>query len=217
MSDSFWEYDFIQIELFLDIFVFIRLSQAWQKITFHQCFIFAGDLLRCDTVDTVSIIAHSDEQRGQKDTHIKTISLLPPRHVGRTWNAPRKLIWRVEFFILNELAEPLGALFVVIEFQEAKFGGSDSGAYELVDITLVFGVEEKFSVLSNVLLELLLELDDMLEHKFFLGRVLAIGDSGRLFLFEFPTPFEFLVDDVLASLEEFKQLVIYFRLHFKNI
>ena len=100
---------------------------------------------------------------------------MPACHVGWTGDAPGKLIWRVEFLILDEFAESLGALFVVVEFEEAQFGGSDGGAEELIDIALIFGVEEQISFLVDVLMILFFELDDMFEDQFFFGSVFFVG------------------------------------------
>ena len=63
---------------------------------------------------------------------------------------------------MYELAESLSAFFVVVEFQEAELGGPYGGAYELVDFAFIFGVEEEFPILSDVLLKLFFKLYDVL-------------------------------------------------------
>ena len=116
---------------------------------------------------------------------------------------------------MDELAQPLRALLVVVQFQEAQFGGTDSGADKLVYVALVLGVEEQLSVLTDVLLELLLELDHVLQHQLLLWRVLTVGQTRALLLLELAATFELLVDNVLAALEELEQLVVDFGLHSK--
>jgi hypothetical protein len=66
-----------------------------------------------------------------------------------------------------------------------------------------------------VLVILLFELDDVLQHQLFLGGVLPVGQSGRILLLELSAPLELLVDDLLPPLEELQQLVVHFALHFK--
>lgn len=68
----------------------------------------------------------------------------------------------------------MGALLIVVKLQKSEFGGPDGGADELVDLALVLGKEEELAILADVLLELLLELDDMFQHQFLLGRVLTV-------------------------------------------
>jgi hypothetical protein len=127
---------------------------------------------------------------------------LPTSNIGWTRNALGELIWRIQFFILDELAESLRTLLVVVKFQEAKFGWADSGADELIDLALVFGIEEELSILTDMLLELLLELNDMFQDKFLLGSVLSIRHSWALLLLKLSAALELFIDDVLPPLEE---------------
>lgn len=215
MRDTFREDSFIQFKLLFDVLVLIGLSQIGEEVTLHQCLILTGNLLGCDSVNAVSIVSHTDEQGTEKDAHIETIALLPSGNIGRRGYTPRKLIRRVQLLILDELAEPLRALLVVVQFEEAQFGGANGGADELIHFALVFGEEEELPVLADVLLELLLELDDMLEHQLLLRGVLPVGHARRLLLLELPAALQFLVDDVLAALEELAQLAVGLALHLK--
>lgn len=115
---------------------------------------------------------------------------------------------------MYELAESLSTLLVIVKLQKSKFGGSNGRAYEFIDVAFIFGIEKQLAIFSDMLLELFFELDDMLENKFFLGCVFTVGNRRRFLLFEFSTAFEFLVYDVLSSLEELQQLIVHFRLHF---
>ena len=101
---------------------------------------------------------------------------MPFGYVGWARNAFWKFVRGVKFFILNKFAHFFCALNVVVELEESKFGGSDGGADELVDITLIFWIEEKLSVFADVLLKLFLELDDVFENKFFLGSVFPVAE-----------------------------------------
>lgn len=139
---------------------------------------------------------------------------MPPSHVGWTGDDSRELIWWVEFLILDELAESLSTVLIVVEFEEAEFGGTNGGTDELVDIALVLGVEEQFPLLVEVLMVLFLELDHMFEDEFFLGCVLLVGDPGTVLLLELPASLQLLVDDHLPPLEELQQLVVHLVLHF---
>lgn len=174
VGDAFGEDGLIEVELLLDVLVLIGLLQSRQEVALHQCLILAGDLLGSNAIDAVSIVSDSDEERSQEDGHVEAVALLPPRDIGGTGDALGELIGWVELLVLDELAEPLGALLVVVKLQKSEFGGPDGGADELVDLALVLGEEEELPILADVLLELLLELDDMLQHKFLLGRVLTV-------------------------------------------
>jgi len=101
---------------------------------------------------------------------------LPSSHVGWTGNAPRELVGRVKLLVLDELAEALCALLIVIEFEETELGRADCGTNKFVDLALIFWVKEELSVLADVLLELFLKLNDVLEDELFLRRILAIAD-----------------------------------------
>ena len=140
VRDSLRKDSLIQIELLLDVLILVRLPEPREEVALHEGLIFAGDLLRRDAVNAVGIVSDSDEEGSQQNAHIEAVSLLPAGYVGGTGYAPGKLIRRVQFLILYELAEPLCALLVVIEFQEAEFGRADSGAYKLIDLALVLGV-----------------------------------------------------------------------------
>jgi len=132
---------------------------------------------------------------------------LPLCDIGWGRNAFRKLIRRIEFFILYELAQPFGTLLVIIQFQEPKLGGPDGRAYEFIHVALVLGIEEEFTVLSNMLLELFLKLDHVLQNQLLLWRVFLVVYGG-VGVLELSTPFQLLVDHVLSFLEEFIQLLL---------
>ena len=102
---------------------------------------------------------------------------MPFGYVGWARNAFWKFVRGVKFFILNKFAHFFCALNVVVELEESKFGGSDGGADELVDITLVFGVEKELSIFADVLLELFFELDDVFEDEFFFGGVFLVVEE----------------------------------------
>jgi hypothetical protein len=163
VSNALREDNFINIEFFRHILVLVRLFQSWQKVTLHECLIFARYFLRGDTVDAIGVVSDSDEEGGEKNGHIEAVSLLPPGHIGWTRYAFGEFVRRIQFLILYKLAKSLGALFVVIKLQKSKLGRPDSGAYKFVHFALIFGEEEEFSIFSNVLLELFFELDDMFE------------------------------------------------------
>ncbi len=217
VGDAFGEDDLINVEFLFDVFIFIRLLESWQEVTLHQGFVLAGDFLGSDAVDTVGIVSDSDEEGGEEDGHVEAVSLLPPSHVGRTGDALGEFIRGVKFLILDELAEPLGALFVVVKLQKSELGGPDGGADELVDFALIFGEEEEFPVFADVLLELLLELDDMFEHQFLLGSIFLVGDGGSLLVLEVSATLVLLVDHHLPPLEELLQLLVCLALHLKII
>lgn len=116
---------------------------------------------------------------------------------------------------MDELAEPLSTLLVVVKLQKSKFGGANSGANKLIDFALVLGEEEEFSVLSDVLLKLLLELDDMLKNQFFFWGIFLVGDGRGLLVFELSAPLYLFVDDYLSTLEVLQQLLVCLALHLK--
>lgn len=215
MRDAPGENGLVEVELLPHVLILVGLPQRRQEVALHQSLILAGDLLGSDAVDTIRVVAYADQQRGQQDGHVEAVPLLPPRHVGRTGDALGELVGRVELLILDELAEALGALLVVVKLQKPEFGGSDGGADELVDLALVLGEEEELAVLADVLLELLLELDHMLQHQLLLGRVLAVGHHGRLLVLELAAALDLLVDDHLPAVEELQQLLVCLALHLK--
>jgi hypothetical protein len=202
VRDPFGEDGLIKYKLLLNILVLIWLPECRHEIAVHECLVLAGNLLGSDTVDAVGVITHPDEQRGQQHAHIKTVALLPARHVGRTGDALRELIRRVQLLILHKLAQPLRTFLVVVELEETQFGRSDSGANKFVNVAFVFGVEEELTVLTDVLLELLLELDHVLEDQLLLRSVLAVSDARSLLLLELAATFQLLVYHVLTTLEE---------------
>ena len=215
MGDSFGEDILVEVELFFDVFVLVGLSQIGKKIAFHQRLVFCGDFFGSNAEDAVCVIANSDQQRAQQNTHIEAVAFLPASNVGRRRDAFGELIRRIQLFVLDESAESLCALFVVVQFKEPQFGGSDGGAYEFIDIALIFWVEEQFAFLVEVFVVLFFELDDMFEDELFFWSVFSIGQSRGIFFFELPAPFEFLVDDCFSAFEELQQLVVHFALHFK--
>lgn len=117
-----------------------RLSKLIKERALHKGFIFCCNLLWSDSIDTVSIIANSDEKRSEEDGHIKTVSFLPFCYIGRTWYTLRELIWWIQFLILNEFADFLSTINIVMKLQETKLGGTDSGTYKLVDIALILRI-----------------------------------------------------------------------------
>jgi hypothetical protein len=215
VGGAFGEDGLVEVELLLDVLVLVGLAQVGQEVALHQRLVLAGDLLGRDAVHAVGVVAHPDQQRAQQDAHVEAVALLPPRHVGRRGDAARELVGRVQFLVLDELAEALRALLVVVEFEEAELGGADGGADELVDLALVLGEEEELAVLADVLLELLLELDDVLQHQFLLGRVLPVGHRRPLLVLELAAPLQLLVYHVLPPLEELPQLAVGLALHLK--
>jgi hypothetical protein len=96
---------------------------------------------------------------------------LPSRYIGRRWYAFGKLIRRIQLFILHKLGKSFCTLLIIIQLQEAELGGPDSGAYKLINIALIFWVEEQLAIFPDVLLELFLELNDVFQHEFFLWSV----------------------------------------------
>ena len=68
-----------------------------------------------------------------------------------------------------------------------------------------------------MLLELLLELDDMLQHQFLLRCVLLVGHRRRLLVLELAAPLDLLVDDHLAAVEELQELLVGLALHYLNM
>ena len=138
---------------------------------------------------------------------------MPSGHICGRRNASRKLIWRVQLLILNESAQSLRALLIVIQLEKAQLGRTDGGTDELVDFALVFGVEKELSVIPGMLMELFFELDDMLEYELFFGGVFLVGRRGVLLFFELSASFHFLVDYVFSSLKELSQLLVCFGLH----
>jgi hypothetical protein len=202
VSGPFGEDGLINVELLLDILILVRLLEVRQEVALHQGLILARDFLGGDSVDAVGVVSDPDEEGAEQDTHIEAVAFLPACDVGGGGDAAGELIRRVELLILYELAEALGALLVVVEFEEAELGGADGGADELVDLALVLGEEEELAVLADVLLELLLELDDVLQHQFLLRCVLLVGHPRPLLVLELTTTLQLLVDHVLPSLEE---------------
>lgn len=111
----------------------------------------------------------------------------------------------------------MGAFFVIVQFEEAKFGGANCGADELIDIALVLGVEEELSLFFELEMVVLFKLDNMLEDEFFFGSIFFVGDTWIFLLFELTAALELFVDDWLTPLEELQQLVIHLVLHFKYV
>ena len=215
MGDPFGEYVLVDVELLFDVLVLVRLPQVGQKIAVHQSLVLSSNFLRSYSKNTVSIVSHPDQQRTQQDTHVKTVPLLPPGHIGRTGDTFRKFIRRVQLLVLHESAQPLCALLVVVKFQESQFGGPDGGADKFVNVALVFGVEEELPLLVEVLVVLLFELDDMFEDEFLLGGVLLVGHAGSLLLLELLAALELLVVDHFAPLQKLNELVVHLALHFE--
>jgi len=138
---------------------------------------------------------------------------LPSRNVGWTRNAFWKLIRRVQLLILYEFAQSFRALLIIIKLKKTKFGGTNGRADELVYIALIFRVEEQLSILAYMLLKLFFELNDMFENELIFGSIFSIGHWRIFLVFELSASFEFLIDDLLPSLEEFKKLVVNLSLH----
>lgn len=193
------------------------MAQVWQEVAFHQGLILRGDFLWSYSIDAVGIVAHSDQKGAKEDADVETVSFLPSSHVCRTGNTPGELIGRIELFVLNESAESLCAVLVVVEFEEAEFGGSDGCADKLVDVALVLGVEEEFPLFLELQVVVLLELDHVFEDQLFLGRVFLVTEPWILLLLELPAAFELLVYDLFPAIEEFQELVVHLTLHFQII
>ena len=217
MGDPFGEYVLIDVELLFDVLVLVRLPQVGQKIAVHQSLVLSSDFLRCNSKNTVSIVSHPNQQRTQQDTHIETIPLLPPGHIGRTGNTFGKFIRRIQLLVLHKSAQPLSALLVVVELEESQFGRPDGGAYKFIDIALILGIEEELPLLIEVLMVLLFELDDMFKDQFLLGCVLLIGHPRSLLLLEVFAALKFLVVDHLAPFQKLNKLIVHLALHLKYI
>ena len=65
---------------------------------------------------------------------------------------------------------------VIVEFEEPELCRADGCANKLEFTALVLRVKKQFSDLLSVLvLELVFELDDMLQHELLLGAILLVG------------------------------------------
>lgn len=217
VGDAFGEDGLVEVELLPDVLVLVGLAEVGEEVALHEGLVLAGDLLGGDAVDAVGVVADADEEGGEEDAEVEAVALLPAGDVGGGGDALGELVGRVELLVLDELAEALGALLVVVEFEEAELGGADGGADELVDLALVLGEEEELAVLPDVLLELLLELDHMLQHQLLLRRVLPVRHPRRLLLLELPATLQLLVYHVLPPLEELPELAVSLALHLNTI
>lgn len=199
------------------------MPELLQEGALHQSLVFGGDLFRGDSVHAVGVIAHPDEQGSEEDGHVEAVSLLPLGHIGGAWNALRELIGRVQLLVLHVLAYFLGAVYIVMEFEEAQFGGPYCGTDELVHVALVLGVQVELPHLVlfvHVLLELLLILYHVLQHQLFLWGVLPIGQVGssvrsRHHIFEVSASLPLLINDepALALVLGQQGVVVELRVH----
>lgn len=89
---------------------------------------------------------------------------MPSRYIRRGWYAFGELIRRIQLLILHKLGKSFCTFLIIIQLQEAELDGPDSGAYELINVALIFWVEEQLAILPDVLLELFLELNDVFQH-----------------------------------------------------
>jgi len=95
MGYSFGENVLIDIELFLDVLVLVRLPQVGQKITVHQSPVLGGYFLGSNAEDAVGVVAHPNQQGAEEDTHVEAVSLLPPGHIGGTGDTFGELVRRI--------------------------------------------------------------------------------------------------------------------------
>lgn len=62
VCNSFGEDCLVKIEFLLDVLVFVGLPDSGQEVTLHQGLVFACDFFGSDTVNTIGIVANSDEK-----------------------------------------------------------------------------------------------------------------------------------------------------------
>lgn len=168
--------------LFLNALGLVFFFQIIKELAFHQGLIFCRDFLWRDTIHTVSIVPDPNQKRAQQNTHIKAIALLPLGHIGRRGYAFGELIRRIKFLILYKLIQPFGTFLIIVQLQKPKLRGPDCRTNELINITLIFWIQEQFAILSDMLLELFLELYDMLKDQLLLWCVFSVANGwSRMF------------------------------------
>jgi hypothetical protein len=118
-GDFFLEDRFFLFSFLHDGSIVLFLFDIFHEFTLHQGLIFGGNLFGRNTIHAICVISDTDQQGAQEDGYVETVTLLQPGHIGRGGNALRKLVWGIEFLILNELAKSLSTFLVVIKFQEA--------------------------------------------------------------------------------------------------
>lgn len=133
---------------------------------------------------------------------------MPASNIGWRRNTFWELIRRIQLFILNKLAESLGAPLIIIELKESQLGRPDSGTDKFINVALVFGVKKQLTVFADVLLELFLKLDHVFEYQLFLWSVLLVVQR-RTAVLELPAPLQLLVYHVLTLLIKFVQLLLF--------
>lgn len=181
-----------------------------QKVTLHEGLVLGGDLLGRDAIDTESIIPNANQQRSQQNGQIEAVPLLPLGHVSWAGDASGEFVGRVEFLVLDEPTHVLRASLVVVQLQKAQLCRPYGRTDKLIDIALVFGVDEEFAVLVGVVLELLLELDHMLQHQLLLWGVFRIGLAvlRLLPILELAASLQLLVYHWLAVLQYLQKVVL---------
>jgi hypothetical protein len=82
LSYFFLEYRVLLFSLLDDGGIVLFFFNRFQELTLHKCLVFGGNLFGGDSIDTIGIIANTNQQGTQQYGHIKAVAFLPPGDIG---------------------------------------------------------------------------------------------------------------------------------------